>query len=773
MSIGTKLLIIILSVSVVSEILVGISSYSTIKNLGTYSKEVANDLGARVGSNTEFELRWQSEQYLSKISETLADKSDGVFKELSNEINSTVLGIEKIFKDTSKSGNNAVMPNLPENYTEGKSFNRDNATIKAYMVDRESSDDNNIFIYNSSDYANEKNVYKVDRQTFDLLTDEEKNNLKNNYIIVSNNEIPNSTKSEISKINNFENFMESLYKSNNVISSIYIGTESGIVYEYSPYSAKTRFDPKTRPWYNDAVTAYKNDNKNPVWQSSYYSINTGSLCITVSKAYTDSNDNIIGVIAMDVYLSDLQSQIEKFKVSDTGYIFVLDNEGQIVVSSEKEDEKIFSSHPLETEIDESYENVLTKMLSGSSGVQEALISGNKYYVAYHPMETTKWSMAIMNETEQILSPITQANNFTQEKISESKEVINQQIISVIFKYMAMLILCLALVVLIGGWMSNEIVKPLKRLKKGARKIGKGDLSVRFMVESSDEVGELAATFNKMTHSLQDYIDNLAKTTKEKEKIHSELTIAKKIQRSMLPCIFPAFPERTDFDIYALMDPAKEVGGDFYDFFFVDEDNIALVIADVSGKGVSAALFMVIAKILIKNQIMEGVLPWEALKIVNNQLCENNDAGMFVTAFLGVLNIKTGKFSYSNAGHNPPVIYRSKENSLEWIKSSHGFVLAGVKDMEYKKGEIHLSSNDVLYLYTDGVTEAQNSDDEFYSKERLEETLKLANVNEISVKDSVDYIRQSIDKFIDGAERSDDITILAAKILPSKGDNKED
>ena len=181
----------------------------------------------------------------------------------------------------------------------------------------------------------------------------------------------------------------------------------------------------------------------------------------------------------------------------------------------------------------------------------------------------------------------------------------------------------------------------------------------------------------MAENLSLYIENLKITTAEKEKIHSELMVAKRIQRSMLPCIFPAFPNRHDFDIYAVMDPAREVGGDFYDFFFTDKNHLALVIADVSGKGVSAALFMVTAKILIKNQLQTGDSPEKALEKVNKKLCENNNEGMFVTAFIGLIDIETGEFSFSNAGHNPPLIYKNKTHRYEFIHSPKGFVLGGI------------------------------------------------------------------------------------------------
>lgn len=246
---------------------------------------------------------------------------------------------------------------------------------------------------------------------------------------------------------------------------------------------------------------------------------------------------------------------------------------------------------------------------------------------------------------------------------------------------------------------------------------------------------------------------------EKERIGAELNVATKIQASMLPCIFPAFPNRKEFDIYASMLPAKEVGGDFYDFFLIDDDKLAVVIADVSGKGVPAALFMVIAKTLLKNNAQYGKSPKEVFETVNDLLCENNEAGMFVTAFMGILDIPTGLFTYVNAGHNPPMIKRMGEN-CEWLPTKPGFVLAGMDGMSYKQDEITLKQGDVLFMYTDGVTEAVNRQDELFTEPRL---LEVANRHKDSeLRELLTNIKSEIDLFANGAEQADDITMLAVR-----------
>ncbi|WP_414469037.1 SpoIIE family protein phosphatase [Methanobacterium sp. ACI-7] len=274
--------------------------------------------------------------------------------------------------------------------------------------------------------------------------------------------------------------------------------------------------------------------------------------------------------------------------------------------------------------------------------------------------------------------------------------------------------------------------------------------------NDDEVGILALSFQKMIGDLKIYIKNLEEITAEKERINTELNVARKIQADMLPRKFPAFPDRDEFDVYASNIPAKEVGGDFYDFFLIDENHLAIVIADVSGKGVPAALFMVIAKTLIKNYAQLGKNPSEVFTIVNNQLCEGNDENMFVTAWMGILDIQSGKFTYVNAGHNSPLL-RHKNKDYKWLKSNSGFVLGGIQDIEYKQNEIILKTGDRVYLYTDGITEAINNKEELFGESHLLEIMN--NTNNLSLKELISCVKEEIDRFVKDREQFDDITML--------------
>ena len=275
-------------------------------------------------------------------------------------------------------------------------------------------------------------------------------------------------------------------------------------------------------------------------------------------------------------------------------------------------------------------------------------------------------------------------------------------------------------------------------------------------KESTEAGELARSYISMVQDLGKYVENLQNVMAEKERINAELTLASDIQAHMLPCIFPPFPEHSEFDVYAIMHPAKEVGGDFYDFFMVDEKRLAVIVADVSGKGVPAALFMVIAKTLIKNYTQTGMEPAEVFTTVNRLLCDGNDAGLFVTAWMGVLEISSGVLTYVNAGHNPPLLKKA-DGKFDYLRERTGFVLAGMEEVKYRQSTRTITPGDRLFLYTDGVTETTDSRQQLYGEDRLQNFL-----NENSSCDAekmLQRLQADLQAFAGSAPQFDDITML--------------
>ena len=289
-------------------------------------------------------------------------------------------------------------------------------------------------------------------------------------------------------------------------------------------------------------------------------------------------------------------------------------------------------------------------------------------------------------------------------------------------------------------------------KKGYTKDDVIDLPIR----SKDEIGDLYHEIRSMQGRMVEYLDNLTRVTAEKERIGTELALATRIQADMLPNIFPAFPDRPDFDVYASMTPAKEVGGDFYDFFLIDDNHLGLVMADVSGKGVPAALFMMISKILVQNYAMTGRSPAEVLRDVNNQICSNNREEMFVTVWFGVLDTRTGKITAANAGHEYPALMPSG-GQFELVKDKHGFVIGGMEGMRYKEYELQLSPGAKLFLYTDGVPEATDANKELFGTDRM---LAALNSDASATPEGIlKQVRGAVDGFVKDAEQFDDLTML--------------
>ncbi len=303
-----------------------------------------------------------------------------------------------------------------------------------------------------------------------------------------------------------------------------------------------------------------------------------------------------------------------------------------------------------------------------------------------------------------------------------------------------------------------VIKPIITVTNEAKRFADDNTSSDTLLEikQNDEIGILARAVGTMEKDIVEYTKNLTAITAEKERVNTELSVAARIQANMLPSIFPAFPECEEFDIYATMDPAKEVGGDFYDFFMVDERHLAIVMADVSGKGVPAALFMVIGKTLIKDHTQPGKDLGEVFTEVNELLCESNSEGLFITAFEGVLDLVSGEFRFVNAGHEIPYICR-KGGKFEPYKVRAGFVLAGMEEMRYKCGETRLDVGDKIFQYTDGVTEATNSANELYGMERL--TKILGENSALSPSELLPLIKDDIDRFVGEAPQFDDITML--------------
>ncbi|MBR4813420.1 MAG: SpoIIE family protein phosphatase [Lachnospiraceae bacterium] len=332
-----------------------------------------------------------------------------------------------------------------------------------------------------------------------------------------------------------------------------------------------------------------------------------------------------------------------------------------------------------------------------------------------------------------------------------------------------LTLALVAVTLLLAWLQTKrikrtLVEPINRISEASvqyvndRKnhVSGTEHFSQLDIHTGDEIENLSLNMASMERELEEYETSLTQITAEKERIGTELSLATKIQAAMLPRIFPPFPERTEFDLYAMMQPARQVGGDFYDFFLIDEDHLCLVIADVSGKGIPAALFMMISKTILQSCAMLGKGAAETLTKMNEALSTNNQARMFVTVWVGILEISTGRLTAANGGHEYPVLKR-KDGAFELIKDKHGFVIGGRKNTVYHEYELQLEPGDIIYVYTDGVPEATNANMKMFGTERMVEVLN--RIDDADPKALIDGVYESVNDFVKEAEPFDDITML--------------
>ena len=337
---------------------------------------------------------------------------------------------------------------------------------------------------------------------------------------------------------------------------------------------------------------------------------------------------------------------------------------------------------------------------------------------------------------------------------------NSYLNRVMFAFVIMVLLVIAGQ---GALLHFVLLKPLNVITEEAGRFASENViapkKLTETIRNQDEIGRLAGSIDQMEEQVRDYIINLTQVTSKNERISTELALATRIQGDMLPNVFPAFPERFEFDIFATMNPAREVGGDFYDFFLIDEDHLCLMIADVSGKGIPAALFMMAARIILANNAMLGKTPARILEDTNTAILSNNREEMFVTVWLGILEVSTGKLTAANAGHEYPIIKNGK-GEFELIKDKHGFVIGGLENIRYHDYEIQLEPGSAVFLYTDGVTEAETDDHTMFGTDRLLEALN--SCPDQKPEKILKHVRETVSEFVKNAEQIDDLTMLCVE-----------
>ncbi|MEG2678582.1 MAG: SpoIIE family protein phosphatase [Oscillospiraceae bacterium] len=538
-----------------------------------------------------------------------------------------------------------------------------------------------------------------------------------------------------------------------------IGTESGFIIMCDENSglktSLTHLEPTERSWYRMAA-----DSGVLTWSEVFEDSFGRGLAVTCGKPVYGPDGQLKAVVSIGSTLDDMSSTITSAAIGKTGYAFVVDKKGDIIMSKNLQLDAqghVTDKENLLEDPEPSVREAAQKMILGERGVAQVKSAAGPVYMAYEPMKAVPWTVVTVMQVNEVMMPAAEGEHKISTLTQQAGTDIDASIRTAFILFGVALVASIALAVGLGTTFSRRITKPLMVLNEGVKVVSGGKLDYFIDLHTGDETETLANSFNKMTRDLLEQMINLKHVTAEKERIGAELDVANHIQASMLPSIFPAFPERPELDIYATMTPAKEVGGDFYDFFLLDDDRLALVMADVSGKGVPAALFMVIAKTLLKNVAQTGLSPKQVLEKVNNQLCVGNDAEMFVTVWLGVMEISTGKLVAANAGHEFPVIKRA-DGDYQLIRDKHGFVLSGMEGSRYTEYELQLDPGDKLFLYTDGVPEATDANNELFGNDRMLESLNRHK--DENCESLLHNVKLDVENFVGSAPQFDDITMLS-------------
>ena len=580
-----------------------------------------------------------------------------------------------------------------------------------------------------------------------------------------------AVKEKLGLVANLSEIMVSLCPSYEA-ASMYIGLPEGMHLTVGNTSSgwiegegTIRYDPRERGWYKNAVAEGK---------LSFYGnetdIDTGAYCVECAVPVYGPDGSLQAVVGTDLFLDNMQQVVQGLSVEGEYYLLV-NQHGMIVPGPQTEafpmNQESKSGNVLEGQETLLKEAVSQALEGNSTAVTVGELSGGRYYITASPIPSTGWVLVSAYNEEITKQPATLLQNSMEQIQSETTAVYQEKTdhsrTTATVLLLAVMVLTLGGALVLGG----RIVKPLNTITKRISELNEGNLEFKMEAayKTGDEVEELAQSFAAISHKTVEYMQKVVQVTAEKERIGAELSLATNIQASMLPHIFPAFPERNEFEIYASMDPAKEVGGDFYDYFLIDDDHLGMVIADVSGKGVPAALFMMASKIILQSVAMMGLSPAGILQKTNEAICSNNEAQMFVTVWLGILELSTGKLTAANAGHEFPAM-KQTGGVFELYKDKHGFVIGGMEGVRYKEYEIQLQPGSMLFVYTDGVAEATSAENELYGTERMIEALN-ADLN-ATPQDILRNVRASVDGFVKEAEQFDDLTMLC---LEYKGGKK--
>ncbi len=523
------------------------------------------------------------------------------------------------------------------------------------------------------------------------------------------------------------------------------------------------YDPRVRPWYIETLKK-KGFCYNEI-DTGYYD---GLPKIAFAWPVYDE-DKLIAVIHGSARLDDLKKyidQIVSISAGNDSFSIFIDNKGTVTLSSKESGELSLDNGEalsLDAIEDAGLKTLIEKVMGQDYGYEKAEIEGRKYIVTYSKVINDGWMYINFLSEEEATRVKELLLNDVEENFESNKRVMHLCITVALVLAVIMIVIIVMITIIGSTALSKKIVRPVQTMTDRIREMDVENFEFKMedVYRSVDDIEVLAKAFSRLSEKIHDYIDEIVEFTAKEEKEKTELEVARRIQYGMLPMNFPIFPDKEEFELFASMDPAKMIGGDFYDAFLIDEDHLCMVVGDVSGKGIPAALFMAKAMTIIKNCARPGEGPSEILKNANAALNYGNNEMMFVTVWLAVLNISTGLLTEANAGHESPVIRRNGEG-YELIGQDHGIVLGALPGQEYKEDSFVMDKGDILFAYTDGLIESVNSEGKRMGTDKMLDILN--SFDDESTERLIDHMKDKVNEFADGAEQFDDLTMLAVRYV---------
>ena len=701
LNVRTKILLVFLSISMAALFIVGFAAISTMSEMGSYALESSGQLGTRAVSDSTTALEANAESSLLRLATDQADISDVIFEQVDSEME----------------------------------------TFAAYANT----------VRQRQDLPAPRVLYSQNEQPPDP-------NHTSNYFLAPG-VTRESVADELVALSATDDLLHPLVVSDPYLTQAYIGTGSGILWTY-PWNndIPTSYDPRIRDWYTRA-----HENGQAIWSDPYVDAGNKGLMVTCSRRSGTDESGRTWIVATDVTLETINTQIINTQVSDRGYALLLDHRGNIIsrpgiaITDRKWDETFQSENLLASEND-GIHAVAQKMVAGESGTARVVLSGEEKYIAFAPLKSVNWSLAIVMPVDDIIAPAKETGASIASATVETGTHLNQQMNAAKYLFFILFIILFIVVTLLSVLFARIITRPIEELRRGSEAIGDGDLDHRVIISTGDEFEDLANSFNTMAANLKNHMDELQRTTAEKERFAKELEIATGIQQSFLPDSVPVI---AGIELAAKNIPALEVGGDFYDFIPVAKDQWGLVIADVSGKGVPAALFMALSRTLIRASTLVNADPAQSIGHANKMIYDDARSNMFVTLFYAILDARTMTLNYVNAGHNPPLLLQGTSSSVRLLKAK-GIALGVIDDVDLQSVKVDLKPGDVLVLYTDGVTEAINAREEEFGEERLFQVI-AANRNR-PAQEIMDIILAAITAHAGDQPQFDDITLMVLRAV---------